>query len=547
MPRKYLAALVLAGVVLLPNMAAAQDAKTPALVVRTQSVETIVSKIKHVAKAIGKEAYGKQVEAFVKAQANGQGPEAIDVKKPMGLYVKPNADWTNGAVVWMLPVKNEQSFLKALMQLNQAATKNEDGSYSIDQGIVPLSIGFRFANGYVYLAGGDLAAITPANLVAPAEIFPANAAAKSLLSAVLRMDRMPKSVKDEFIRGVTKSLNEEKERIDKEGKTPAEKIAAKKTMDAFAQQMTDFVLGVKEVALHFNIEEPANTISVEMTLEAVKNSKLSKTITSLGKFHSPFAGILKQDADVTELVRFVLPNDLKKVLTDTYDQAVRQAVMGEVNPANKVLAGKFFAAIRPTLQMGELQVALVGRMHEGGTATVLAGIKVVQGMKLDEVFRMAYKSMPPQEKAKVKLDVAKVGLIKIHELNVSDNLDPNTKKLFGGGPMYFAFRNDAMFFAFGPEGLTALTQAVTAPAGQATKMLIYQAKMGKLLPFFLENDKQKHLAKRIFSKDPGLVTFTVEGGTMLRIQGSMSISVLEFIAAIAPVPLEVQLKDEQPR
>ena len=136
------------------GLASAQPkAIEPTVEVRLRSVNDLIDKFEYIAGLAGKEDAVTQVRELVKVlSADGKGIEGIDPKKPMGAYANRSADIASSPVVVLIPIADEDQFLKALnTRLGITPEKGEDGTQKV---AVPLlnEVHLRFANGYLYVS-----------------------------------------------------------------------------------------------------------------------------------------------------------------------------------------------------------------------------------------------------------------------------------------------------------------------------------------------------------------------------------------------------------
>src|SRR4051812_10819150 len=110
---RFLAAV--AALFLTCGFASAQQNPGPTIEVRLRSVNDLVDKFEYVAGLAGKEDAVRQVRELIKVlSADGKGIEGIDPKKPIGAYGTLSKEVETSPFVIMLPIADEEQFLKAL-------------------------------------------------------------------------------------------------------------------------------------------------------------------------------------------------------------------------------------------------------------------------------------------------------------------------------------------------------------------------------------------------------------------------------------------------
>ena len=110
------------------------------------------------------------------------------------------------------PVADRDVFLNTLEQtakLKVEAPKDKDGVYKTEPADVPFPVYFRFANGYAYATLGDAANIDTKTLAKPADVL--GGRPEHLVSATLRIDRLPDGLKKMAIAGAENLLAKGKE------------------------------------------------------------------------------------------------------------------------------------------------------------------------------------------------------------------------------------------------------------------------------------------------------------------------------------------------
>jgi hypothetical protein len=542
MLRKWSVVLALLSVMLLPLAVQAQGEKQPPTVVlRVQSFDAVLTNLKVLTKAVGQEQIGKQIDAEIKKKIGPGGLEGVDTKKPVGLYANLSGELTDATGILMVPIKDQQKFLKLLENRNYPAKKKGD-VYVIDQTDVPVDVGFRFAHGYAYITAVNLDILKKeTNLLTPAQVFPKDS--KALLSGVIRMDQIPEAFKMMALEKIDEELKKAKEKAQDDGKTPAQKKLNGQLIDTLGEQVKDFVRGAAEISGEFTIDPMTRQISFEYSVDAIKNSQLKKTFESMGKHTSIFGALATKKADAVESFHLVLPADLKKAFNNAMEEGIKQAVQEEPDADKKAAAKKFFEAVKPTLHSGDFDMAAYVQTHKDGQITAVGAVKVKDGAKLEGTLSELYKGLPQSEKDKFKLDVDKAGQVSIHQINIQGYLQPQDKKYLGDGPMFVAIRSDAAFIAVGKNALNSIKETLELPVTPGKKLLYYDIKLGPILKLVLQKDHEKAAADKAFAKDPGQVRIIVESGQKFEIKVQADLSILEFGMILLQKNKEVLFKN----
>src|SRR5260370_22300441 len=96
---RWFPALALLGLLVaaLPARAGDKPATAPVAVVRFASIDTVFDNAKFIAKLVGKEEIGRQLEGILKAKTGPKGLEGIDPRRPLGVYPKMGSDLSDAA------------------------------------------------------------------------------------------------------------------------------------------------------------------------------------------------------------------------------------------------------------------------------------------------------------------------------------------------------------------------------------------------------------------------------------------------------------------
>src|SRR5215471_21784561 len=196
---------------------AADDKKTPTLIVRVQSLDGLIADARYLATLAGREEEAKQAEGFLKQFTGEKGIEGIDTKRPMGAYAFLGENVIDSEAVVLLPVADEQAVLALLKRLNLTAEKDKDGVYSFQLPKPNVPIYFRFANKYVYVTARDKDAIEEKRLLAPAVVLPAGEIGAT--SATFNLEGVPEDIRKMILGQAEMRLGNLKEKQEKETKT----------------------------------------------------------------------------------------------------------------------------------------------------------------------------------------------------------------------------------------------------------------------------------------------------------------------------------------
>ncbi len=519
----------------LPTSTPAQAPAPPTLVVRLRSLDTLFESGKLLAAAVGKEQVLTQLEDFLKSKIGPKGLEGIDLKRPLGLYAQVGKELTDLKAVLLVPVANEKAFLDMLAGLNFKAEKDANGLYTVKQNLLPVEVVFRFAHHYAYITALNPEAVAPGALIEPGKLFPAKQT--SALSLTLRLDQVPAMAKEiiaqHLLAEVAKLETKEK------GVSDAQHVVKTALMRELSKQLLAVVRDGVELHADVDVHRKTNALTADVTLTAKPNSALARTLEKLGKGKSLFTGLMRDDAAMNGLVHYSLPEKLKDALGALVSEATKKALAETTDPAKQKQVVRLLEALAPTFKAGEIDLGFSLRgPGVGDRYTLVAGLKLQDADKVAATLRDLVQDLPEGDRAKVKLDVEKVGGTTIHALDVGKGLDAKAKGLFGDGPAYLAFRADAVFLALGADGLTALKEAVAAPAAAGAPLRL-EMSLGRLAAALAANEGQAKEARRLLKQgDDGRFRISLEGGPRMRLRLHVGLSVLRLLSRFNELAVE---------
>lgn len=530
-----------------PKPTDAAATKGPALLVRVQSVNDLLKTADYFGTLLPEEQQNQVKQALDLAKAfidEKKGLGGIDVKNPIGLYVTfgEEFDGTPPAVL-LVPVADREAFLNTLEQtamLKVEAPKEKDGVYQTEAPNVPMPVYFRFANDYAYATLGDAANIDPKVLAKPADVL--GGRPEHLISATLRLDRLPDSLKKMAVAGVENGLAAAKEQ-EVPNETAAMKEFRAKSVDELARNIKEVLDSGEEAALRLNVDPKAEEFALELELSGQKGSKLAKDIRSIRDNKSVAGGAVASSGaafalNVSAGLSEKLRKDFGPVADDSVARALKEAnIPGEI----RAKAEPLIKALMPTLRAGELDLAatVVGP-DKDNKYTLLAALKVVDGKKIQTAVRETVKKeLPPEISSKFKLDEATLpGGHQLHRVMVADDLDENARKVFGHSDLYLTFRDDLLILGIGPNAKDGLTKALASKPADVGVVRIEVA-LARIVPLIGDNAAQlakaRAAAEKVFGKGGSkadVVKFSIDGGDSLKIKLAAKGKAIQFLAEV---------------
>ena len=513
---------------------------TPTIIVRVDSINNLLEDVKYLGELAGQKDKVDEQLKFVKTSVEDQKiDKAIDFTRPWGMYGTVNPDKPEDSTgVIMLPVADEKGLLDLLGNFMMMPDKGEDDIYTLQVPLLPYPAYFRFANKYIYITVQNKAGVAKESILEPTKVF--SGGKTTTFSALFRLDQIPDDMKKMAISQLDEHLNKEKQK-EIPGETKVQTELRHKMMDAMGQRVARLIQEAGELALAFDINRQANRLNGEMTFTGKPGSSLAKEIADAGKTPSLFGGLVSSKAAINALVHNTFPEEARKAIEPAIDEAFKQAKEKEKDALKRELGEKIFAAIKPSLAAGELDMAFSfhGPSKENHY-TFLGAVKLHDGQKVEEAVKdVLNKAVPESDKEKIHLDAEKSGEFNIHKLDAHKDFDEKTKAILGDHAIYLAFRSDAVFVSGGARGLETIKEALKSESKAAPAGLL-EISMSHLAPLILAahgknqdpEETKKHI-QEIFKGDNDKIRATLEGGKALKGNFTMSTAVIKFIGQIA--------------
>src|SRR5262245_4232868 len=416
MYRKTLLFAVVSSLSMPVVLRAGEASGPPAIVVRVKSIDAVVDNFKLLAGIAGQEEAATQIEALIKTQVGEQGLSGIDTTKPLGAYVRLGEKPENITGAVLVPVADEKALLGLIEGLNLKVQREDDGLIVIKTN-TPFDGYVRIAKGYAYLTSLNRSSLDKDNLVDPGQVFAGKATAT--VSAIVRLDRLPKQAKQTAIATIEQELQKAQE-----AKTGGETEKQKAFRIACVTEITKCIASIlkegKEATL--NLELDKEKFNFTLMLNGQPNSELAKMITKMGQDPSAFGALKTKNAAFTGALHLVLPESVDAALSAVVDEAAAQVKKSLQDPAKKKQAETLLAALMPTLKggVGDGHASLVA--GPDGTFAGLVAVKVKDGAKLgttvQDLIADALKDLPEANRDKIKLNFDKVGGTSIHRFEL---------------------------------------------------------------------------------------------------------------------------------
>lgn len=526
---RCLGALTLLGLILTPAPARPADDKAtpPTIQVRLNSLDRSLDDIKYFLSLAGQKEAADQLDGL-KNNVLPNGFEGIDTKKPWGLYGVLKANQVESAAVLLIPVTSEQAFLGLLEKVAHLKATKDGNYYLVQPENVPFPIHIRFTEGYACAAGPDKGALESGKLIPPSVLFADGP--KGSADLHFRIDQIPNEYKQIALGTIEVQLaNLEEQKIpgEDEAKRKGRVLGVKTVGQLFSAAVNDGA----DVSVELDISRQRDSFGVSLGLGAKTGSGLAKKFSSLTGGNSLFANWIKPTSPLNFVFHAPLGEDAQKILQLIANEGF--ANLAKQGEHQKALSEKIKKSLEPTIDSKSVDMGFEWRgPSASGHYTLIAGLKAVDGDKIESLVKELVREVPEKDRADIKFDASSIGEFKVHKLDVAKKFDADGKRILGDNPIYFAFRKDALIVALGDNGLAALGEALQASPGPAP-LAKGSVNLKGLVPLIKDDPRAEGFAKKSFLK-PGddAVTFTAQGGESLQVKLQVKGPVIKFLAAV---------------
>jgi hypothetical protein len=529
---QWLAAVTAA--VVMTGVTQAQPAKQtePTVEVRLRSINDLLDKAEFVGGIIGKEDLVNGVKGLLKVMIKEKtGLEGIDPKRPFGLYANLSVDVVNSPVVLMIPIADQERFLKLLKdRLEIVPEKAEDGTLKV---FVPIvnELYLRFTNDYLYI-GRTVQDLDPKTLISTKTFF--GKEDNSVASLIIRLDKIPDDTK-KFVFGQFELQVAEQRKINGAKEDPIEKIFLDFAADGLSGGLKTFLDDAKELKARVYIEDKSDELSAEVTLTAKQGSTMAKTLSSFaGKTSLPAAIVASKDPAVRVTLKGALTPELKKRYVKAIEEASEEAIK-KADPNAKAVVRQALEALGPTFKAAEIDgaFALNGPNAKGKYSLMLA-VAVKQGKEIEKLLKEL--SLSAGGVADFEFDAEKIGDFSLHKITLSA-LPPELEEIFGTKNFWLAVSDSNIALSIEPDG--AAIKAGLKSKAIEVPVLSVDVSVAKLLPIIgkdLKPDEVKAILKDAFGDDASTgkdkVTVTLTSGNELSLKAKVKGKAVRVLFAL---------------
>jgi hypothetical protein len=545
MSLRWLVGLAVVGFAPAP-LPAAEDARAaePTLLIQIKPIDAFLDLARYVGEldaqkhqaflgkpSPGADNPGKEVEATLAQVLGPDWRKALDPTRPAGLVATIVSEVTQSPVFLLVPVGEPKEFLKLLGRFGIQPDQDKE-IYSFAPPGFPTLVYFRFAHRYAYLTIREPAPLLSEKaLPAPERVFRADEPA--LVAVRLNIDRVPKELRQLAAGYIDHGLAV----IPDQGPT----AGARALLQPFADTAKQLLAEGREMSVRF-LAEKGGEAAVEVGVTGEPGSKLAGRIRDFRTPSSRIAGgVLAPDAVANlavdlphyDISTALKPSDLAASLHDSLAQMGITISKEKLEPLTRALLET------SKLERDEQAVSLRGPLSNGRCA-LIAGRSLKDGKALERAVKGLIPDLPPAARERIRLDARSVGGERVHEIDLSRDLPPSLKKLFGDGPILVAFRDDGLFLSYG-EGAASLLEQAMAGRPRPVDALQIDANLGKVAGLFERFDpKSDQTVRQLLGPDLGtvrLLSARVEGGESFKFRLAVNLPLLiKFMPRGAAAP-----------
>ena len=397
----------------------------------------------------------QQVDQSIQGALPGGIPPWLDTTRPFGLSLAGIPTTAADAVKPLLlsiPVREEKDVLAWLENLGRTPSKGADGTYTLEIPKGPTLM-LRFANGYAWLSGSR-------QLLRGKWITPKAGEQQSALAIGLHPNRLTKSNREALYKLwgglVDAALYGPSAQGDAEPDAEYQTRVGNKKR---AREMLALVVeGFDEITFNLGVERKQGLMALDLGFTPRAGTALDRLFQPLPSLRSKFSH-LAEDGLVRVYACGPYLRDWDKVFGQTLPQ-LRDRVLREVTDVKEqALVRKLFQILKPNLAAtGMLDFGLAFRRPVPGQPyVVVGGVRFKGAPKLERLLRDELKDAPADIRGQIKWNHAQHGPDKIHLIPIQDK---ELAAVLGKPDLYFAFQEEAVVFALGKEGLTAIKKAL---------------------------------------------------------------------------------------
>ena len=515
---------------------AAQAPAKPLITAQTAPLGTVLADVRAAARIIGGPELAEEFDDNLKESLGEKGFQGIDLTRRIVSYGELTAEAENSSAVMIIPITSEDEFKAFVGRLGPDGDKlklvpadGQPGLYAVEtddgEGDVPVRLRFHERAAYVGINVPVEALAVKALLPAAGLTRPAD---DSLFAYEFHLSRYTADGKAQAV-AQSKKLREQ---MDEAPLPPGIKQALGKLFD-MSDRLTESVIEDGDVAAYrLRFDAATGLAVIETALIPKPGTPLTADLAARTPTTNKFAGLVGKDSAVGFQTR--LPLFAPEL------RAAAEAGIGELDivaadvPEDlKPVFDEAKAGLVRTVKTGQFDLAAaVSGPNESDQFGVAVAVAFEDTSKLEKQLRDLFDKYKADQPALnfIKLDVAKVGTVNVHEAPLGAFAPPPAQAIFGkGSSAYFAFGPTGIYVTFGPDALAAIKAAIALKPAKANvlNVLVNPARL-KTLVTIADPDTAAEMKEMLGGPDELLSAFDIDvtGGKELRVRFGVNLKLI---------------------
>ncbi len=440
------------------------------IVVTAKSVTQLADDLEYLIKSVAPEGDPRSQAVLdgLKQFKSGALIKGLDQSRGFGLAVTLPKDFPQGdppTIVAAVPVSDLGQFLDSLKELGLAVD---------DQPGVPgFSHKVTAPNGnptvfVLQSKGYALFSMVPSGVEQLKALDPTSwkpkGRAEPALSVKVQLSEIPEGLKAQFLTQIDAQADQQNER--KPGEKDAEYQARLGGQKLGIEAVKSLIRDGDAIALDFDVNRKTSEIALEFTMSGKPNTAMAKSLRAMNGRRSRFQGLSK-GAAMAGWASLPVAKEFRELISDAFENGAKEGLKKVDSEEERKLYSRLAELVKSNLNAPEIDlgVAIEGTSPANAGASrfmILGGMTLQKGREFERLVREAATTIKPGENVKITFDVAKAADgTAIHQLSGPfDEKHADLAKHFGKASLCFAFREDAILFSFGENGLAPLQKTL---------------------------------------------------------------------------------------
>lgn len=522
-----------------PSPADSPKVNLPPIVAQAQSLDLLLKQLKEGMALVLPPKQYKQFEKEILANVSPEKLKGIDFTRPFAAYANPDpslfeGDFEKSVFVVLVPVTVEKEFIELLSAGKPALEKQADGHYDLpfhspgghppgDPPDMTASVRFLHRYAYIGIAGKNL---DPSLLPMPKALI--DEKEKAAFALRISPERLQPGIKNALF----DSLHKLEEQLKTAENVPPSVrelgFSGIKLLGNWSKAVLD---DSKVVTIRLLNESKGMMQTFEIELEPKPKSTLALLIRSMKKTTNRFASLGNNDNNVQHFfMKWPLFGEDLKDCTLKLLKVAQEEGLPLAPPDASAMLTELVNLGKRTVETGDLDLAFVIRgPNKDKLFSAILAISAKGPEEFEKALKVFIAALPEKDRERIKLDVAKIDDVGVHEIDVSDvpGAEQFEKVIGKEMKIRFAFGKDAACAAIGPDGMAMIKETLHAKAGPAMAMEAVSdgKRNAEIVKLFAQQPGQPTnpllaLMGQIYTREgkQQMLKLDVQGGETLKVQ-----------------------------